>query len=89
MKIEPIYIVAAVIAGIGIYLYLNRPKEIEPEFIRPLPTNQYVIDPLQLEDIYSRHARPFTYDFNQNEGWNVDNIHRSFRDYLQNKYTLY
>jgi len=88
MKIEPIYIVAAVI-GIGLYLYFTKPKPIEPVFERPLATNAYVIDPNQMEDIYSRHARPFTYDFNQNEGWNVDNIHRTFRDYLQNKYTLY
>ena len=88
MKIEPIYIFAA-IAGLGLlYLYFNQPKPV-PVFEKPLPTNAYVIDPKQLEDIYSRHARPFTYDFNQNEGWNVGNIHRTFRDYLQNKYTLF
>ena len=89
MKIEPLHIIIATAAAVGLYLYFTKPKPIEPVFQNPLPTNQYVVDPLQLEDIYSKHARPFTYDFNQNEGWNVGNIHRTFRDYLQNKYTLY
>ena len=91
MKIEPL-IPGLLIAALGIFLYLNsRPKELPvPEFIRPLPTNEYIPDSKQLEDIYSRHARPFSYGYNDSViGWNVDNIHRSFRDYLQNKYTLY
>ena len=96
MKLDPTLIFGGLIllaGGIYLYLYLNRPTQQEeeiPPFEVPLPTNQYVVDPLQLEDIYSRHARPFSYHYNDSvRGWNVDNIHRSFRDYLQNKYTLY
>ena len=93
MKLDPnlIFVGGLVLIVGGLYLYFNRPIEVvEPVFEIPLPTNQYVVDPLQLEDIYSRHARPFSYHYNDSvRGWNVDNIHRSFRDYLQNKYTLY